>query len=213
MASRSSWCRGVYLKMMKKVRRRDECPAEEVIRKRIGKTVQVIRQDGSRSPLNVEDALDCVHFGVASVIAHAMAPDDLAFLEQEFAANLKEVAAHETFLALRLCHFLSLVGGPSHDTNVLHVLWTARAKHVETYAHTKRLENGSVRIGENGEGALGGGLVLSDELGFAAADNDDRGGDWHCKVGLRVDGVDQGPDIRFASLECIRRCIASRGVE
>lgn len=205
MASRSKWCRGIYLKMMTKVRRRDECSAEVVDREESGKTVQVIvLQDGSRSPLNVEDALDSVHFGVASVVAHAMAPDDLAFLEQELAADLEEVAAHETFLALCLCHFLALGGGPAHDADVLHVLGTARAEHVECYAHTERLENGSVGVGKDREGALGGGFVLSNELGFAAADNDDRCRDRHCEVGLRIDGVDQGTNIGFACLECVR---------
>lgn len=110
------------------------------------------------------------------------------------------MAATKPLSTFRSQHLLVLAIEPLKRVDVFHVFWSLPAQHVKRDSHAEILEYRSSRIGEDWERAFSVGLVLWNELGRAAANNDDRGGNGHGEVCLQVDGFGDCFDVRLTSL-------------
>lgn len=106
-------------------------------------------------------------------IPHAVTPRDGAGFEQELAAHLAIVAAFGGSPAA----FEALDKGGGHDgeKRFLHVLRALGAE-IERSGHAEVVVEFARGVGVDGEWAVGGLSVHGDEIGMAAADDDDLRG-------------------------------------
>lgn len=133
-----------------------------------------------------------------------MAPHHLAVVEEELAADLHGIPAPKDVAlpdAVRI--FQTAVDGanlpaqPRGHADVPHVLRPLRTE-VDADHHSQLLEQHARGIGVDGERAFGEFLVLSNEVGLAAADDDDAGWDRDGEVIVLGDAGAEGAQVCLA---------------
>lgn len=117
-------------------------------------------------------------------VSHAMTPRNRAVFKQKFPAHLPIIAAFSRTPPA----FEALDKGSGHDgeERFLHVLRTLGAE-IERSGHAEEVVEFARGVGVDGEGAVGGLSVHGDEIGMAAADDDDLRG---CGKGVECFGSD-----------------------
>ena len=154
-------------------------------------------------PLQPEHAFDLGNLGMIARVPHAMDPAHLATialavtLDHELAADLPVVATLEGIAAGAEALDDGLHGGA--EDAALDVVGLGLAE-VEGADHAELLVERAVRVAVDGVRAGRGFGVDGDELGLAAADDGDGGGDGEVLEGAGGDGGGEGAKVFLAVL-------------
>lgn len=147
------------------------------------------------SVIKIQQPPQHLDLSMISEVLHTMAPDDLPGIEEEFATDLKIIAAaNEVSLSDSIgilqtdIHCLELAQCPGSSANVIHIL---RSMHpnIQGRRHAEPLEQFSRRFGVHGKRTVREGSVVGNQIRLSTSDHDDGCRDGDGKVVTHGDAV------------------------